>query len=104
MEIIKQQFVIIKRDDFRVLIDQPTIEPRWCPILKTSNDVNDLIQTTKDEKERNNAINATRFNLPFIIGEHLVIPINTEQFPVALTDEPEILTIFGGQILGHVRE
>lgn len=91
---------MIQRRDFAVLVDHDSTDQRWCPVVKTVADVNDLIQETKSEKERNNAITATRFNLPFVIGDHLVIPVNT----CKNGDDPELpddpfMTIFGGQIL-----
>ncbi len=98
METIRQNFVVIKRRDFVALIgDADMTEQRWCPVVQTTLDVNDLIQATKNEKERNNAITATRFNLPFVIGDHLVIPVNTNQ---SIDNGRNLnMTIFGGQIL-----
>ena len=98
--------MVIQRRDFAVLVDHDSTEKRWCRIVKTVADVNDLIQGTDNENERNNAITATRFNLPFVIGEFLVVPVSTNQNG----DDPDhdddpFMTIFGGQILTtNVRE
>lgn len=98
METIKQMFIVIQRSDFRSLVDHETTDRRWCPIVKTVIDVNGIIQDTKSEKERNNAITATRFNLPFIIGDHMIIPVATNRH-LTIQGAPDFLTIFGGQIL-----
>ena len=100
MKKIRQNFVVIQRRDFAVLVDNISHGQRWCPIVKTVTDVNDLIQRTTNERERNNAITATRFNLPFVIGENLVIPVNTNTNDDDSEHEgDQFLTIFGGQIL-----
>ena len=100
MKKIRQNFVVIQRRDFAVLVDNESNDQRWCPIVKNVSDVNDLIQRAENERERNNAITATRFNLPFVLGDNLIVPVNTNiNDDDSDHDGDEFMTIFGGQIL-----
>jgi hypothetical protein len=102
MNTIKQTFIVIDRRDFLKLVDKATQTPRSLPIEKTALDVNLLIRESTDEKQRNNAIMATRYNLPFVIGDHIVIPVT--QYTDPDLECGDFFTSFGGQRIGNVGE
>lgn len=93
METIQHKFVVILREHMVTLVhklNDPNSK-QWCPISEVTTDVNHLIQQSESVKELNNAKTAIQFNLPFVIGDKLVIPIS-------INDQGE-KTIFGGQKL-----
>lgn len=103
MNTIKQTFIWIDRVHFLKLVDNVTDHPRALPIMKTTLDVNKLIQETENEQQRNNAITATKYNLPFLIGDVIVIPVTQHSDP-AFPECGNFFTSLGGQKIGNVGE
>ena len=99
MNLKGHKFVVIQRADFRVLIGGETDDGkiRHLPIIEITCDIHGLVQQSENTKEINNALTAKQFNLPFVIGGKLVIPVSEN------ADGDHL--IFGGQILtNHVGE
>lgn len=99
MNIEKTKFVVISRTEIIRLVDDSTSSTtcHGCLIESVVSDSSELLRIAESDHERNQAITGIKFNLPFVIGKKIVIPINIAKS----FDDPDskILSIFGHQTI-----